>query len=336
MGLLPLLLPLGLLTVLTQGSPDWGAQPRPLPYQEDSQSLRNPHTRPWGSRTPPILRSMVPNIGGSLGDNLGSGNSVEVLPHNSGVQTPPVIQSAVPSYLGWAPNNYQKPTMGDVWSSHQPHIPDMSNPIQPHIPDMWNPTQPHIPDMWNPTQPHIPNMWNPQQTNIPDIQHSRWETKPWDTKPWSRSYTPMGMGGSCYNRCSNRCPSPSPYPCNRPPVCTSRCNIQPRCSSRQPSWTQGETTMCGVSGSGWQQSRPQWGLGQETSGLAIMGQGHITYGQGQTVQYGNTQGTHGQGRWIGTVGEAQRNVGEVNTANMETEEEGSGWPEPYDPAAQGF
>merc|ERR1719158_702388 len=88
---------------------------------------------------------MVPAIGGSLGDNLGSGNSVEVLPHSSGAQPPPVIQSAVPSYLGWATNNYQKPLMGDVWNSQQPHIPDVSNPIQPHIPDMWNPTQPHIP-----------------------------------------------------------------------------------------------------------------------------------------------------------------------------------------------
>lgn len=100
--------------------------------------------------------------------------------------------------------------------------------------------------------------------------------------------------------------------------------------------------MCGVSGSGWQQSgpqwgqSPQWGLGQGTSGLgSVIGQGLVSYGQGNTV-YGNTQGGQGQGRWIGTVGEAQRNVGEVNTANMETEEEGSGWPEPYDPAAQGF
>lgn len=54
------------------------------------------------------------------------------------------------------------------------------------------------------------------------------------------------------SRCPQRQPlqyqpwRPAPSPCNRKPMCQSRCNIQPRCPLRQPSWNQGPTKMCGM------------------------------------------------------------------------------------------
>merc|ERR1719237_273498 len=113
---------------------------------------------------------------------------------------------------------------------------------------MEEPRQSQMPG--EPEKPHIPDMPAPQ----PPVQ-----TLP---TPWTRSYTPIGNSGRCFNQCRNRCPAPvyqTPSACPLRPACSTRCNRQPsrpRCPLRQPTWNQGPTTMCGMNS--YQPQYPQY------------------------------------------------------------------------------
>jgi len=346
---LSLILRLGLILALTCGFPqgDYQGPPslhtRPWPPQEGYQGPPSAHTRPWpqagGYQGPPsshtrpwpqqggymgppsshtrpwqqtwntlpmplprrgVFGSMEPQNDqvpryGSLGDDLSQGQNIEVLPQQ-GSQGTPVIQSAVPEFSSWATAPQQF-----MATSQDAQITNMMAPQQSVIPEMTSATQPHIPDMTAPSR--------------------------WALQPWSKSYTPLGSSGQCFNQCRNRCPSAPrvPSPCSRPPVCSSRCNIQPRCPSRRPSWNQGQTKVCGTTNWGTRGGQGQWyqgqgyGMGQnmgQNMGYSIgqnMGQsmGHIMgqsmgYRNGQSLGYRN--GLKGQA--VGQYGHGRVGLGE--------------------------
>merc|ERR1712051_1011862 len=164
---------------------------------------------------------------GSVGNNLNHIRHIEVLPMQHALRgMAPAIQSAMPRYANWntLPMQFNRqPYAGGA----------MEEPRQSQMPGAGVPEKPHIPDMPAP-QPPV-------------------QTLP---MPWTRSYTPIGNSGRCFNQCRNRCPAPvypTPSACPLRPACSTRCNSRPRCPLRQPTWNQGPTTMCGMNRNIYQQ-----------------------------------------------------------------------------------
>ena len=188
----------------SSGSRPWQTLPMPMQRPSSSgsrpwQTLPMPMQRPmwqqpWQTLPMPMMpqgqaMSMEPQLQevpryGSVGDNLNHIRHIEVLPQHQALRgMAPPIQSAMPRYANWntlpMQFNRQPPYAGGA----------LEQPRQSSSPE--GPEDPHKPDMTAP-QPHLPDMTAPQ----PPVQ-----TLP---MPWTRSYTPIGNSGRCFNQCRNR------------------------------------------------------------------------------------------------------------------------------------
>jgi len=244
----------------SSGSKPWQTLPMPMPmqkpmWQQPWQTL--PMPRPQGPfpNSQGQAMSMEPQVQevpryGSIGDNLNHIRHIEVLPQQHALRRmAPAIQSAMPRYANWntLPMQFNRqPYSGGA----------MEEPRQSQLAGAGLPEQPHIPDMPAP-QPPV-------------------QTHP---MPWTRSYTPIGNSGRCFNQCRNRCPAPvypTPSACPLRPSCSTRCNRQPsrpRCPLRQPTWNQGPTTMCGMNRPSYQPyQQPQYQPYQTFANGGLVGQ----------------------------------------------------------------
>jgi len=251
------------------GSKPWQTLPMPMQkpmWQQPWQTLpmalpqgRFPNSHGQAMSMDPQVQE-VPRYG-SIGDNLNHIRHIEVLPQQHALRgIAPAIQSAMPRYANWntLPMQFNlQPYAGAA----------MEEPRQSQLAE--GPEKPHIPDMPAP-QPPVPTL----------------------PTPWTRSYTPIGNNGRCFNQCRNRCPAPvypTPSACPLRPSCSTRCNRQPsrpRCPLRQPTWNQGPTTMCGMNR---YQTQPQ-----QYQPQPYQPQPYQMYGNG-LVGHNNRNQKHGHG-----------------------------------------
>ena len=164
----------------SSGSKPWQTLPMPVQkpmWQQPWQTLpmalpqgRFPSSHGQAMSMDPQMQE-VPRYG-SVGNNLNHIRHIEVLPMHALRGMAPAIQSAMPRYANWntLPMQFNRqPYAGGA----------MEEPRQSQMPG-------------EPEKPHIPDMPAPQ----PPVQ-----TLP---TPWTRSYTPIGNSGRCFNQCRNR------------------------------------------------------------------------------------------------------------------------------------
>ena len=164
----------------SSGSKPWQTLPMPMQkpmWQQPWQTLPMPLPQGPFPNSQGQAMSMEPQVQevpryGSIGDNLNHIRHVEVLPQQHALRgMAPAIQSAMPRYANWntLPMQFSRqPFAGGA----------MEEPRQSQLPG--GPEKPHIPDMAAP-QPPLPTL-----------------------PPWTRSYTPIGNSGRCFNQCRNR------------------------------------------------------------------------------------------------------------------------------------
>ena len=164
----------------SSGSKPWQTLPMPMQkpmWQQPWQTLPMPLPQGPFPNSQGQAMSMEPQVQevpryGSIGDNLNHIRHVEVLPQQHALRgMAPAIQSAMPRYANWntLPMQFNRqPFAGGA----------MEEPRQSQLPG--GPEKPHIPDMAAP-QPPLPTL-----------------------PPWTRSYTPIGNSGRCFNQCRNR------------------------------------------------------------------------------------------------------------------------------------
>merc|ERR1712223_358895 len=235
---------------MTAGCSSGGCSSASKPWQTLPMPMQKPRwpQQPWQSLPMPLPQeqamSMEPQVQevpryGSIGDNLNHLRHIEVVPQQfPGQGFAPAIQPAMPRFPNWntLPMQFnQRPLYAG---------PALETPRQSPMPEF--PEEPHKPDMTAP-QPPVQTLPMPMPMPMP-------------MPSWTRSYTPIGNSGRCFNQCRNRCPAPvypTPSACPLRPACSTRCNSRPRCPLRQPTWNQGPTTMCGMNRNIYQQPYQQ-------------------------------------------------------------------------------
>ena len=181
-------------TEMSPGCSSGGCSSASKPWQTLPMPMQKPRwpQQPWQTLPMPLPQeqamSMEPQVQevpryGSIGDNLNHLRHIEVVPqHFPGQGFAPAIQPAMPRYSNWntLPMQFnRRPSYAG---------PAIETPRQSPMPEF--PEEPHKPDMTAP-QPPVQTLPMPMPMPMP-------------MPSWTRSYTPIGNSGRCFNQCKNR------------------------------------------------------------------------------------------------------------------------------------
>ena len=187
---------------MSAGCSSGGCSSASKPWQTLPMPMQKPRwpQQPWQTLPMPLPQeqamSMEPQVQevpryGSVGDNLNHLRHIEVVPQQfPGQGFAPAIQPAMPRYSNWntLPMQFnRRPSYAG---------PAIETPRQSPMPEF--PEEPHKPDMTAP-QPPVQTLPMPMPMPMPMSM-----PMPMPMPSWTRSYTPIGNSGRCFNQCKNR------------------------------------------------------------------------------------------------------------------------------------